>query len=125
MGSLRSHEQRRLRQNNEQSVESAFQSKHTFKSKKFFKKDNARDDQQGGEQRRWKKGESSKRNDAKRTKGNTPFCKICNKNNHDIAECFNRRKPKCHYCNKFGHVEKECRFKNSNQANFAKKNDAK
>lgn len=46
-------------------------------------------------------------------------------NNHVTAECFRRGKLKCNHCCKFGHEEKDCRFKNSNQANFAEKNDAK
>lgn len=67
MGSLKSHEQRRLTRN-DQSVESAFQSKLSFKSQKSSKKGNSRDDQRTGEQRRWKKGESSKRDESKNRK---------------------------------------------------------
>ncbi|BBG94303.1 hypothetical protein Prudu_002549 [Prunus dulcis] len=128
MGSLKSHEQRRLTRN-DQSVESAFQSKLSFKSQKSSKKGNSRDDQRTGEQRRWKKGESSKRDESKNGKStnsedNQPSCRICNKTNHDTSNCWNRGKPKCHHCNKFGHVEKNCRFKKANQANFSEsKND--
>lgn len=114
---------------NDQSVESAFQSKLSFKYQKSSKKGNSRDDQQTREQRRWKKGESSKRDESKNRKStnsedNQPSCRICNKTNHDTSNCWNRGKPKCHYCNKFGHVEKNCRFKKANQANFSEsKND--
>lgn len=120
LGSLKSHEQRRLRHSNDQSIESAFQSKLSFKNKKFSKRRNDRDDQQ----RRWKTFEPQKRGYST-SKDRKLFCKICNKNNHVTAECLHRGKPKCNHCCKFGHEEKDCRFKNSNQANFAEKNDAK
>ncbi|XP_024177774.1 uncharacterized protein LOC112183641 [Rosa chinensis] len=65
MGSLKSHEQRTLGRN-EEAVESAFQSKLTFKSPKFIKKGrvNPRDDHRIGD-KKWKKAESSSRNNDK------------------------------------------------------------
>lgn len=74
LGSLKSHEQRRLRHSNDQSIESAFQSKLSFKNKKFSKRRNDRDDQQ----RRWKTFEPQKRGDST-SKDRKLFCKICTK----------------------------------------------
>lgn len=110
MGSLKSHEQRRLRRN-EQSMESAFQSKLTMKSQKLSKKCNAQDDQRSEDQRKWRKGESSRRSEGRNCKvtNSKPSCKICNKTGHDNESCYHRGKPKCYYCSKFGHIEKNCR----------------
>ncbi|TXG67555.1 hypothetical protein EZV62_008830 [Acer yangbiense] len=122
MGSLESHEQRRLLRN-DQSVESAFQTKLNFKQQKSFKKS----DQQRRDRRKWNKGESSKKEDNRNHKDyaaddSKPACKICKKKNHDTSNCWHRGKPQCFNCKKFGHVEKDCRYKqNVNQAK--KEND--
>ncbi|TXG67366.1 hypothetical protein EZV62_008641 [Acer yangbiense] len=93
MGSLESHEQRRLLRN-DQSVESAFQIKLNLKQQKS---DYVADDSK-------------------------PACKICKKKNHDTSNCWHRGKPQCFNYKKFGHVEKDCRYKqNANQAK--KEND--
>ena len=122
MGSLKSHEQRRLGRN-EETVESAFQSKLTFKPHKFIKKGstNPRDVQRMGD-KKWKKVDFSRNND----KGmisveSKPACKVCNKTNHATAKCWFRGKPKCSYCSLFGHTDKSCRFRETNQANFSQK----
>ncbi|TXG54509.1 hypothetical protein EZV62_019765 [Acer yangbiense] len=122
MGSLESHEQRRLLRY-DQSVESAFQTKLNFKQQKSFKKS----DQQRGDRRKWNKGESSKKEDNRNHRDyaaddSKPACKICKKKNHDTSNCWHRGKPQCFNCKKFGHVEKDCRYKqNVNQAK--KEND--
>ncbi|KAK0582068.1 hypothetical protein LWI29_021146 [Acer saccharum] len=77
MGSLESHEQRRLLRN-DQSMESAFQTKHNLKQQKSFKKS----DQQRGDRRKWNRGESSKKEDNKNHRDyvaddSKPACKIC------------------------------------------------
>lgn len=64
MGSLQSHEQRRLRRAN-QSLENAFQSQLTMKSCKYVKKGDLQDQQRRRYQRNWRKGDSSNKEGGK------------------------------------------------------------
>ena len=114
MGSLEAYENR-LSQRNEDSVESAFQSKLNIQSQKS----------ESG----WKKsksnfkGENSRNYDNQDKNTKYPPCGICKKKSHLEKDCWFRGKPQCRNCKKFGHVEKVCRLKQNHQANFSENKD--
>ncbi|TXG57853.1 hypothetical protein EZV62_015682 [Acer yangbiense] len=119
MSSLLSHEQRRLR-NNDQFVKNALQSNLNLKSQPFSKKKDVVSDSKRSDSA--KEDNSSKReernNQGKAFNNSRPPCKICKKTDHDTSKSWHRGKPKCYHCKKW-HVEKNCKFKANNHANFS------
>ncbi|KAJ7962170.1 Retrovirus-related Pol polyprotein from transposon TNT 1-94 [Quillaja saponaria] len=82
MGSLQSHEERRLKRNDEQ-IESVFRTKHFSKSKAFFKKD----ENQSKGSRQWKDKNEVKDEKGERdmTSNNSNFS--CKNSNHSTSKC--------------------------------------
>ena len=117
IGSLEAFE-KRLSSRNDETIESAFQSKLNLRSQNFQKGKRLNDHHRGGERpQQWENKKVYKE------KRNFPPCGVCKNTNHREVDCWFRGKPKCRNCNKFGHVEKNCRNKKSHQANFSEEND--
>ncbi|KAG6391565.1 hypothetical protein SASPL_149321 [Salvia splendens] len=123
MGSLKSYEERLLRQS-EKPIESAFQSKLHLNAKSVGESSFS-----GGQQNR--SGTYGRGRGQEKTKhGGRGFhkaengkkCTHCGKSNHEYKDCWFKDKPKCHKCSRFGHLQKDCYANNQPQqqqyANF-------
>ncbi|KAK2971016.1 hypothetical protein RJ640_000365 [Escallonia rubra] len=127
MGSLQSHEQRKLRHDNP-SFESAFQSKLAFSSQQKFSRSSEFQKEPRQDGFKLRKHLTNREEDGQSQKGMTlnyskPVCKICKRNNHTTSNCRFRGKPQCYNCKRFGHVEKNCKVKRDDQANFSEEKD--
>ncbi|XP_021755931.1 uncharacterized protein LOC110721111 [Chenopodium quinoa] len=116
MGSLESHEQRKIRQSNDEDMmETALAAKISLKPGEIKRNGSM------------KKVEGEDEEDSPKYKGmeNKLFCKICKRTNHDSADCYFKGKTQCWICKKFGHVGKNCRFKKADVeiANFGKEDN--
>lgn len=116
MGSLESHEQRKIRQSNDEDMmETALAAKFSLKPGEIKRNGSM------------KKVEGEDEEDSPKYKGmeNKLFCKICKRTNHDSADCYFKGKAQCWICKKFGHVGKNCRFKKADVeiANFGKEDN--
>jgi gag-polypeptide of LTR copia-type len=118
MGSLEMHEQR-MNRNDEQSLESAFQTKVNVKeprNQNASSGNTSRGGHGGGRSR----GNYGRGGDRDNNQGNeVKTCHYCKMSGPIEKFCRNKEKPQCHHCKKFGHIEKFCRLKNGEQSNYA------
>lgn len=133
LGSLKSFEQRLL-QRSEKSIESAFQSKLSFKpqnSERGSSSHDGREFERGGRQGRGRGRGRSRgrgrfnnfRNFRNEDFSRSQRCNICNKSSHVEKDCWFKGKPQCHICKGFGHLQKDCRYKNNQQASCAEEKE--